>query len=275
MPSLLEDPAVQAAVAPLLAALLVGGVLLRTRLAWLAIVAAIATAIALVTGVSFSPLTAARKALLLILAAPLVGFALDARLSAAPVRGLAAIAALFGLASVWVYWSVLSQREVGEALALGGGVALFVAAMVALSSRLRGDGVAGGAATLALGVAVGASAFLSASVGNLSNGLALAAGGGAMLLMQFVLNRTAPPGSLGMLTTAVAASLFAATTFLLAQMPWHVLPLLLLPPAAAALPVGRERPLRARLVAASALALIAAALPVIAAWLAARNQGPA
>jgi hypothetical protein len=270
MPSLLEDPAVQAGVAPLLAALLVGGALLRTRFAWLAIVAAIATASALTIGIAFSPLTAARKVLLLVLVAPLVGIALDARMGANLPRSVAAIAALFGLASVWIYWSVLSQRELALALALGGGVTLFVVAVVASSLRLRDDGAAGGAATVALGLAVGACAFVSASAGNLTNGVALAAGGGAMLLLQFVLNRAVAPGHLGMLTSGLAAALFAATTFLLAQLPWFVLPLLLLPPLAAGLPVARERPLRARLVAASACALGAAALPVLAAWLATR-----
>lgn len=274
MPSLLEDPAVQAGVAPLLVALIVGGAVLRTRFAWLAIVAAIATAIALTTGIAFSPLTAARKVLLLVLAAPLVGIALDARLGATTPRYLAAIAALVGLASAWVYWSVLSQREVGEALALGGAVALFVAAMIALTLRLRDDGVAGGAATLALGLAVGASAFLSASAGNLTNGMALAAGGGAMLLLQFVFNRAVAPGHLGMLAAGLAAALFAATTFVLAELRWFVLPLLLLPPLAAALPIARGRPLRVRLVATSALALGAAAVPVLATWLTASMQTP-
>lgn len=274
MPSLLEDPAVQAGVAPLLAAMLVGGALLRTRFAWLAIVAALATAIALASGITFSPLTAARKVLLLVLAAPVVGIALDARLGATAARTGAAIAALFGLASAWVYWSVLSQREAGEALALGGGVALFVAAMVALTLRLRDDGVAGGAATLGLGLAVGASAFVSASAGNLTNGIALAAGGGAMLLLQFVAKRAVTPGYLGMLAAGLAAALFAATTFVLAELRWFVLPLLGLPPLAAALPIARERPLRVRLVATSALALGAAAVPVLAAWLAARSQTP-
>ena len=65
MSNLLDDPMVQAALAPLLLALLVGGVLQRTRLAWLAVVAAIATEVALSTGIGFTPLTASRKVLLL------------------------------------------------------------------------------------------------------------------------------------------------------------------------------------------------------------------
>lgn len=269
MQALLDDPAVQAGVAPLLAALIVGGALWRTRIAWLAIVAAIACAAALTTGIAFSPLTAARKALLLVFIAPLVGIALDARAEGQSRAAPRAVALLFGLASVWVYFSVLSQREGGEGLLQGGGVALFVAALLALTLRLRNDGAAGGAATVGLGLAVGLCAMLSASAGNLSNGIALAAGGGAMLLLQFGLNRACAPGSVGMLTAGLGAALFASTTFVLAQLPWYVLPLLLLPPLAAGLPLARAQPLRMRLAVMTAVCLAAAAVPVLAAWLAA------
>jgi len=264
MSALLDDPAVQAGLAPLLAALATAALLRRTRVAWLALVVAVATAFALTSGISFSPLTAARKTLLVILAAPLAGLALDAR----PARGAAA-AALFGLASVWVYWSVLSQRELAESLVLGGGVAVFVALAVLLALRLRGDGAAGAAATLALGLAVATCAFLAASIGNFVAGIALAAGAGALLLLQFGLGEEIRPGALGMLSAGVAAALFAATTFVLAELRWFVLPLLLLPLLAAALPVARGAPLRLRLTLLCSLALTAAAVPVLAAWLAA------
>ena len=269
MQSLLEDPAVQAALAPLVVALLIGSALHRTRLAWLAIAAALATAVALSTGIAFSPLTAARKILLLVFVAPLIGIALDAR-PTLPRLTLPALAALSGAASVWVFWSVLSQRELPAMLALGGGVAAFTAAMVALALRLRSDGAAGGAATVALGVAVGLAALLSASIGNFANGIAIAAGGGALMLLQFALARATAPGFVGMLTTGLAAALIAAATFILAELPWYALPLLLLVPAAAALPLGAGRSGRVRLVYAQAVALAAAAAPLLAAWLATR-----
>ena len=90
-----------------------------------------------------------------------------------------------------------------------------------------------------------------------------------MLLLQFGLNRACAPGSVGMLTAGLGAALFASTTFVLAQLPWYVLPLLLLPPLAAGLPLARAQPLRMRLAVMTAVCLAAAAVPVLAAWLAA------
>jgi hypothetical protein len=270
MQSLLDDPMVQTGIAPLLVALLVGGALLRTRLAWFAVAAAFATAVGLSTGIGFTPLTASRKVLLLVLAAPFVGLVLD--LVPRPPRwSMAAIGALCGLASVWVFWTVLSQREAAQWLPLAGGVAVFVALLVGLTLRLRTDGVAGGAATVALGLAVGVAALLSASIGNLANGVSVAAGGGAMLLLQFALGRAIAPGFVGTLTTGLGAALFTASTFVLAQLPWYTMPLLLLVPLAASLDAAPERSPRVRMLVVTVVALAAASLTVLAAWLATRG----
>ncbi len=269
MQALLDDPLVQSALAPLLAALIVGGALMRTRLAWFAIAAAIATAVGLSTGISFTPLSASRKVLLLVLAAPLVGLAFD-RLQWRARTAVPTLAAVCAAATVWVFWSVLAQRDTAQMLALGGGVALFTGIMVALALRLRDDGAAGGGATVALGVAVGVAAVLSASIGNFANGIALAAGGGALLLLQFGLDRPLAPGFVGMATTGLAASLFAAATFMLAQLPWYALPLLLLVPLAAGLRVGAGRSHRVRLVIATLVPLAVSTVPMLAAWLATR-----
>src|ERR1700741_1663804 len=77
MQSLLDNPVVQAGVAPLFVALVVAFALSKTRFAWLGIVAGYATMIALTTGFVFAPLTAGRKVTLLCLAAPLIGIVLD------------------------------------------------------------------------------------------------------------------------------------------------------------------------------------------------------
>jgi hypothetical protein len=270
MQSLFDDPMVQTGFAPLLVALLVGGALLRTRFAWFAVAAAFATAVGLSTGIGFTPLTASRKVLLLVLLAPFVGLVLDL-LPRPPRLAAPALAALCGLASVWVFWSVLSQREAAQALALAAGVAVFVTLLVGLTLRLRGDGVAGGAATVALGLAVGVAALLSASIGNLANGVAVAAGGGAMLLLQFALGRAVAPGFIGTLTTGLGAALFTAATFVLAQLPWYAMPLLLLVPLAANLDFVPERSPRVRLVVTAAVTLAVASATVLAAWLATRG----
>ncbi len=269
MQALLDDPMVQSAFAPFAVALIVGAALLRTRLAWFALAAAVATAVSLGSGIGFTPLTASRKALLLVLAAPFVGLAIDL-LPKPPRAVVPALAGLCGAASIWVFWSVLAQRETAQMLPLAGGLALFVGLMIALTLRLRHDGAAASGATVALGLAVGISALLSASIGNFANGIALAAGGGALLSLQFALDRRLAPGAVGMLTVGLATALFAATTFMLAQLPWVAMALLLPVPLAAGLELATQRSPRVRMAAATLIALAVAAASPFAAWLAAR-----
>ena len=61
MQDLLDNPALQAGIAPLIVALIIALLMARTPAAWLAIAAGYATMLALSTGLSFSPLTASRK----------------------------------------------------------------------------------------------------------------------------------------------------------------------------------------------------------------------
>lgn len=280
MPELLAHPMVQAALAPLAVALAVAAALWRTPLAWLAVVAAYATAVALSAGFGFDPLTAGRKATLLMLVAPLAGVALD-RLDAAG-RGQRALpwvaAAVAAATAPWVFASVLAQRE-GVVMVAGAlGLAAVVFVQTAAMLRLRDDGAAGGAAGVAAGFAVGIAALLSASIGYLIGGVAVAAGAGALLLLQFVLGRRHAPGYVGMLPLGGGLALFACGTTMLAQLPWYALPLLWLVPLAAA--VGRRRAaptpaadspaaLRAALVVDGVRAVIGAAPFVAVAWFAA------
>jgi hypothetical protein len=267
----LNHPAVQGGVVPLVVALAVGAVLFRTRFAWLAIVGAFVTTIALTTGFQFTPLTATRKIVILGLLAAIVGVAVE--LLPKPSRGtVAALSIAAGLVSIWAVLSVLVQRE-GPALYVAAvGIAAFVAAITALVLALRGDGIRAGAAGLGLGVGVGVAAIISASIGFLLTGIALAAASGAMLLVQVIFSRNIAAGFTGALPIAVLAGLFAAGSLMLAQMPWYALPLLLLVPLAAMLPVAERLPLIARAAALAFYALVAAAFPIAAAWYAARGS---
>jgi hypothetical protein len=273
MSMLLDDPMFQSGLAPFAVALVLAWVLASTRFAWLALAAALAVVFALSTGISFSPLTAGRKIMLLVLLAPLVGALLD-RWSSAPRYIAWAVAALAGLAGAWVFQSVIAQAEGAQGWLLGGGVAAFVAVLVALVLRLRDDGVASGAASLALGAAVGAAAILSASIGNMMNSVALAAGGGALLLVQLLRGRTLAPGYLGTLTLGLAAALFAAAPLVLSQSRWFTLALLLPVPVVAALPLLRDGGLLRRMVLTSLTCLLAASAAIAAAWLATRLPAP-
>lgn len=298
MESLLQEPAVQAGVAPLLVALLVGALAaamtatlgarrtagtndsaggfagLATGVAGCAVAAALLTTLGLTTGVSFTPLSASRKLLLLVLAAPLLGLALD--LTGWRHRVLApALAVLLGASTAWVFQSVWAQAEALPPMAWG--VAAFVAVLAALVLRLRDDAVASAATTLGLGLAVAVSAVLAASIGTLMNGMAVATAGGALLLLQLLLARTVPSGWTAALTTAAAAPLMAAATLVLADLRWPVLPALAVVPLVAGLPLlpRRSLRLRVRVLARGGLTVAAALLPIALAWWSAQAPTPA
>ena len=119
---LLNHPAVQGGVAPLVVALVIATLLARTRLAWIAIVGGYATTIALTTGFQFSPLTASRKILLVGLIVPVIGVAAD--LMPRPSRAIAAVFALAaGLVSIWAFASVLRQQESSALYTAAAGIA--------------------------------------------------------------------------------------------------------------------------------------------------------
>jgi hypothetical protein len=269
MQELLGHPAIQAGIAPLVAALVVGAMLGRSRAAWLAIVAGYAAMVALTTGFSFTPLSASRKVLLLVLLAPLVGVAAD--IVAGKARPTAAVLGLVGgLVAVWSVSTVLVQRDLGSGVALGGLVFICAGAIVWLTLRLRSDGVALGAAGLGLGLATGIAALLSASTGYFMAGIALAASCGALLLVQLAAGRAISGGFTGALSVGLAAALFASASLLLAKLPWYAFVLMPLIPAAAIPGLARVPALWLRLLLASGATAAVAALPVLAAWYATR-----
>ena len=274
MNALLEHPAVQAGIAPFVVALIVALASGRARIGWIGIVAGYLAAILLTTGLAFVPLTASRKVLLLMLAAPAVGLLLVDRWRAPAARNdsmsgpLVLLSLLAAVAAPWVLASVLAQREGAQMVLPAAGVALFAAVAVALTLRLRADGIATAAAGVGLGAGVGVAALLSASTGYFTSGVALAAASGALMAAQFATGRMVPAGALGALPIGLGAALFAAATLMLAQLPWHALPALLLVPLAAGLPVARTASTRMRAALLTLLCLAASAAPMLAAWFA-------
>ena len=271
MTELLDNPALQAAVqggiAPFVAALIVAAILGRTRFAWLAIVTGYATQVALSTGFAFSPLSASRKILLVCLATPLVGIAADRLVTRARPVALA-LTVVAGVAAVWVFVSILSQKEGAQAWLAGVGVALYAAAMTATLLSLRDDALRTAAAGLGLGLATGIAALMSASVGFLTSGISVAASAGALLLVWVINSRPVPPGMLGTATIGVMIALFAEGTLMLAQLPWYALVALLVVPLAVRLPVREPASVLERSFVLSLYALVAALVPIAAVWFA-------
>jgi hypothetical protein len=266
---LLNHPAVQGGVAPFVAALVVVLVFGRVRLGGLAVLAGFVTAAYLVSGIAFTPLTATRKIVLLALTSPVVGMLAD--FAFRPTRaGTAILALLAAAAALWVFWPVLAQKETAQALLLGANAALLAAWLVAFAlGALAERPLQAGAAGLGLGVAVGGCAILGASAVYGSYGISLAAASGAFLLPQLISGRKIAAGATFVLPVSLAAALLAGGTAILAQLPWYVLPVLGLIPAATCLPAPEKA--WARAITASAYALAVAALALALAWQASRG----
>ncbi|MBM3358099.1 MAG: hypothetical protein FJY54_10270 [Betaproteobacteria bacterium] len=237
----------------------------RFRLAGLAVAAGFCTAAYFINGFSFTPLTATRKIILLAPAAALIGILCDA--FARPARATAvALGLASGALSIWVFWSVLVQKDLLQALALGAGAALWVALVVSLTCGLAAQPVRAGAAGLGLGLGTGAAAVLGATASYGLLGIALGAAAGAFLLAQMILNRKTDAGFTFTLPAGLLAALVGVGSVLLAQLPWHALALLLLAPLAAHVPVPERVSVPVQAVILSALTLAAGAVPAVFMW---------
>lgn len=231
MDELLNNPAVQGGFAPFAVALVAALALFSVRLAGLALPAALATAVYLIGGFAFPPVSAQQKILAVSLAVPVLGVIVD--LAFKPARGAGAVLGLlFGLVAIWVGWNVLKQKDAAAALAAGAGVAALVAWVTGTCFALRDDPVRAGAAALTLGLGVGVSALLSASGSYAQYGASVGAGAGAFLVLQMLLGRTIQAGATFALSAGVACGLLAAGALLGAQLPWYAAAVLALAPAA-------------------------------------------
>jgi len=240
-------------------------VLQRTRLSGLAVAAGFLVAVHLVSGLTFVPLTASRKIVLLGCAAPLIGLLLDFAFK--PTRaGIAVIAVVSGLASIWVFWSVLVQKELIEALLLGGAASVFVAAVTAIGLSLAREPVCAGTAGLTLGLGTGISAMFGASLLYALYGIGLGAGAGAYLLVQMVTGRKIFAGATLMLPAALVSGLLGAGAMVLAELPWYALPALALVPVATLVPLPEKMPVWQQAFLRSGSAMIVAGIAFALTW---------
>jgi len=237
---LLGHPAVQGGLAPFAVALVVALALFAARLGGLAIGAALATAVYLIGGFAFPPVSAQQKILLISLAVPVVGVIVDLAFkptrAAGPVLGLMA-----GVLVLWVGINVLKQKEITALLFAAGGVFALVAWLTSAMFALRDDPVRAGAAGLTLGLGLGVSAMLSASASYGQYAVSVAAGAGAFLLVQMLLNRNIVAGATLTLSAGVACGLIAAGASLSTPpVPWYAAAVLALIPVAVRLPAPKS-----------------------------------
>ena len=266
MDHLLDNPAVQAGVAPFLVAFVAAALLRRSGLLGLVIGFALATVAALALGFSFGSLTAARKMVIVGLAASLLVLPLELTAIASrwPLR--AALAAAAGVASVWMLWRVLQRMDVGLALAAGFAAAAYMVALVESGFAVRDDPVRSASVALMLGLAAGALCLLGASVTLMQVGVAVGAGAGATLLLQMICGRGAPLGWTLAWPAAVVAGLLGLLSVFTGELKWYcLLPMLGIPWAARLVPAG-PRPVWRDAVLASLAAMLPALIAVALAW---------
>lgn len=265
MQELLTNPVIQSSAAPFLVGLVVASSLFPIRLAGLAAGAGFLAAVWMIGAFGFAPLTATRKIVVLGAAAPMLGVLAD--LAFKPTRATAPVlGVLFGAGSIWVFWSVLSQKPAAEGALLGAGIVALVLWTVSLTVSLQDRAVRAGAAGLFLGLGAGAGAVLGASALLGQYGLALGAACGAFLLLAMILGKRVVAGATFTLTASVAATLIAAGAMLLAKLPWTSLAALALIPLAVRLPLAEKSPAWIQAIVASLYALAPAAGAWALAW---------
>ena len=267
----LNDPMIQASLAPFTVALAVAALLFKLRLGGLAAIAGFCTTAYLAGGLALFPLTATRKLLLLGLVTPALGLLADFAFKATR-RTEIILGAAYGAASVWVFWSILSQKSGIGALLQGGGIAVFVAWTVGFAASLREDAVRAGAAGLALGLGAGAAAVFAASALLGLYGMGLGAASGAVLLVQMVSGRRMHAGLTFALTFGALGALVAAAALVQANLGWTELAILALVPLAARIPVPEKWPVWGQSVLISSYTLACAAAACIVAWFAGRGS---
>lgn len=295
MNDLLANPAVQAAVAPFIVALVIGLLLRRLGViaAGLAIIAGLITTVMLTTGLAFQPMTSTRKIILGSLCLPLVVLLLDWVRGRLPgSRGQTTllttitimVPALLLVATVdWVVWPVFMRQEIAEAWPMLARVSLYVgllgAAFLAMA-RIKGEQRSTAQATsiLALGVGTAVTTMIAASALYAQLAFSVTAAVGALLVIglftKALRERNSGLGQLGAFGLFAAATpllLIGAAATVYAQLSeWVLLCLAIIPLLAWWPPVNVARPWL-RLVVTGLIGLMTV-IPAI--WLAWRTAGP-
>ena len=233
---LVRNPIAQSSALPLVAGLACAALLYPLRLEGLAALAGFLAAVAAIGNFGFEPLTATRKIVLTGAVAALVGALSDVAFK--PTRfGAPVLGAIFGVAALWVFASVLRQKAPLDAALVGAGVLALTVWLVSATVSLQLDPARAGAAGLMLGLGAGVSAVLGASALIGQYGMALGAACGGFLVLLLAFGPRVGAGHALTLTASVLSALLAAASVLLAQVPAVALVALALVPLAARLPL--------------------------------------
>jgi hypothetical protein len=261
MEQLLARPEMQSAVIPFVVALLAYLVLRKlTATAWLwALLFAFLASVALINGLTVSPLTGTRKIILLTIASLFAAALLHWLLANRNLqRRFTTI--ICQIALLWVFWTVLGRmNSASMVLFLAGTISLVLVLewlfgrIVDEPAKLHGAGF-----SLLLGVGLAATAAASALLGQLALALAAASGGaflGWVLTGDTQGRQTREP--VAVLPYVMAPSLLGVAAVIFARLPWYALiPLAAIPLAVDLVPQKSEsRFLRALLVSLPGLVI--------------------
>lgn len=232
MQEFLNHPAVQAGLAPFLAALVTAVLFRHFRLSGLAIIAGFAATVYLASDFAFEPLTASRKIVLLGLLSIVPALLVDLVRS----RWLAMLLPILGgVAAIWTVQRVLQQQAPQVVLLWGAGCAAYVALLVWGMDKLEHTSPRAASAATALGIGTGAAALIGASALLGQFGLALGSAAAAFVLIQMLTNQTLPAGRVFTLPLALIGGLTGCVAVLSARLPWYALAILACIPVVARL----------------------------------------
>ena len=263
MQDILNHPAVQAGLAPFLAALVTAGLFRRFRLSGLALIAGFSVTVYLVSSFAIEPLTATRKIVLLGLLSALLALLLNLFRSRWLVTLLPVLG---GAAGIWTVLRVLQQHEPQVALLWGAGCAVYVALLVWGMDKLENDPTRAASAATALGIGSGGAALVGASALLGQFGLALGSAAAALLLIQMFTNQTRTTGRVFTLPIALIAGLIGCVAVLGARLPWYALLALACIPIVARLAPLSNRSVRQRCLLATLLTSVFAAAAIYVTW---------
>jgi hypothetical protein len=242
MTDLLMNPAIQAAVLPFLVAAVLAAALSSTRFLAVAVVSGVVVLLYLTVGFAFEPLTAVRKATLLIFASAALALALEASGVGPRKSTIAALALGASVGAVWAMQRVLEQQEPRTAWLAALGAMAYVALLVGGTLVVASNTLRGAVAGACVGLGNGLLAVLGASALLGQLGVALGTACAAVALVQMLRGKEAPAGWTMALPAAVGAALVGVLACATGELNWvHLLPLLLVAPACWLVPANAGR----------------------------------
>jgi hypothetical protein len=237
-PAWLAQPWALSSLVPFLAGLVTAELLHRMRLSGLALLAGVfATALLAVEPAARLHLDAMPGKILAVLCgAAAFGLLFDVVRPLRPLLRYAAASA--GAATMlWVGWPTLIAKPAAAMAGLGALALLHAVWTTGVYAALAQSSERVAAAATAMGVAAGVCMLADGpnALGHLT--LAAGAASGAHLLIQLISNQRLPCGALFALPAGLAMALLPAAAMLAGTLPWTVLVVLALVPAAALVPV--------------------------------------